>query len=411
MRRFDSVGGDLPIALQRCDQFVGRTMNWLYDHLRVVPDYAPVVLCDRLQNREEFPELEAQQIDRERLLLRIWQRVVKGRLYPPDLRELRRLNPRVLHSHFGYVAEGDLTLQRGLGCPWLIGFYGADVYLLGRMSEWQDRYAPIFDQASRVLALGPAMAAALTELGCRSEKIGIHPLGVDVEKIPSAPRRLTPGQPLSILYAGSFREKKGIPYLIHAVHLLKLAGVRFRLHLVGDASGRPQDVDTKAEVFQLIGQFGLEASVKHYSWLPFKEMLDLALQCHVFVAPSVTASDGDAEGTPFVIQQMMATGMPVITTQHSDIPFVFGEYSHLLVPERDARAIVDRVQQYVDSPDRIPEDGSALNMQVRRHFDMRECAKALATIYDNLERQNHVQALDNRVLSTVNRQPQAAGSV
>jgi hypothetical protein len=31
-----------PVALQRCDQFVGCTTNWLYDHLRFVGDIPPL---------------------------------------------------------------------------------------------------------------------------------------------------------------------------------------------------------------------------------------------------------------------------------------------------------------------------------------------------------------------------------
>ena len=70
------------IALQRTDQFVGRTMNWLYDHLRVLPRYRPLVLCDTLANRREFPELEARTIDDDRLGLL----TVTGVQVDPDLR-------------------------------------------------------------------------------------------------------------------------------------------------------------------------------------------------------------------------------------------------------------------------------------------------------------------------------------
>src|SRR6185369_3819459 len=103
---------------------------WLYDHLRLISGYTPLVLCDRLANRSEFPEIEAWTIERDKLSWRVWHKVMRDRPYPPFRRRLERLHPRVLHSHFGYVAEADLALQRSLGCPWVVGFYGADVYLL-----------------------------------------------------------------------------------------------------------------------------------------------------------------------------------------------------------------------------------------------------------------------------------------
>jgi colanic acid/amylovoran biosynthesis glycosyltransferase len=92
--------------------------------------------------------------------------------------------------------------------------------------------------------------------------------------------------------------------------------------------------------------------------------------------------DGDAEGTPFVLQQMMATGMPAIATMHSDIPYLFGEHAHLLVPERDARAIADRLQRYADEPDSLVTDGTALRDRISHAFDVSQCAAGLSDLYE-----------------------------
>jgi len=70
------------IALQRTDGFVGRTTNWLYDHLRCLPRYAPSIVGDRVANRQEFTDLEARAIEPRNLGRRIWQRVCGQRVYP-----------------------------------------------------------------------------------------------------------------------------------------------------------------------------------------------------------------------------------------------------------------------------------------------------------------------------------------
>lgn len=368
------------VALQRCDWFVGRTTNWLYDHLRCVPRYTPLVLCDVLLNRDEFPELTAWCLNWN-FTRRIWRRLTGERLYPGEWRRLKRLAPRVLHSHFGSIAVQDCALQQTLEVPWLVSFYGADAYQ-GLQAERQQRYARVFDTATRVLALGPVMAARLQQLGCPPEKIVVHPLGVDVEHPPSQPRILKPGEPLKVLFAGTFREKKGVPYVIEAAALARRAGIRLELHLVGDKGRKAGDQEIKDTVFRQIRHLGLDDIVTHHSYLRFQELCTLALRSHVFVAPSVTAADGDAEGTPFVLQQMMATGMPVIATWHSDIPYVFGEHQHLLVPERDAGAIADRLQRYVDDPDSLVRDGEALRNQIYRFFDVRQCGVRLSNLYD-----------------------------
>src|SRR5262249_16450062 len=68
--------------LQRFDQFVGRTTNWLYDHFRLVENYRLVVLADALANRVEFPLVDAVAVDRHDLRRRLWRRLHGGRPDP-----------------------------------------------------------------------------------------------------------------------------------------------------------------------------------------------------------------------------------------------------------------------------------------------------------------------------------------
>ena len=369
-------------VLQRCDQFVGRTMNWLYDHLRSIPRHVPLVLSDRLVNRREFPLLEARSRDPDRLTRRVWHRLMGERIYPIEAMWLRRRRPEILHSHFGYVAMGDFALRAFLDVPWIVGFYGADVYELGRSEAWRERYARLFAQLDLVLALGPYMAVHLQLLGCPKDKIAVHPLGIDVDALPSRQRVLQPGTPLQVLFAGTFREKKGVEYVIRGVANARARGVRLHLTLVGDAAGKAGDQETKEAIFREINRLELNDVVTHRPFVPFDELIQIALAAHVFVAPSVTSADGDAEGTPFVLQQMMATGMPVIATTHSDIPYILGGEQHRLVPERDAETIATRLQEYVEEPERLGRDGMALRERMRAAFDVRACGAQLSDIYD-----------------------------
>jgi colanic acid/amylovoran biosynthesis glycosyltransferase len=373
-----------PVALQRCDQFVGRTMNWLYDHLRSVPRHEPVVLCDTLANREEFPELRARVCDQWSIGRRIWRRLAGVRPFPPDASWLRSIRPQVLHSHFGYVAHGDLSLHEHLEVPWIVGFYGADVYQLGRLPEWQARYARLFERVSTVLALGPAMARQLEIIGCPKEKIAIHPLGVDVGVIPYRPRNYGAGETLKLLFAGTFREKKGILYAIEGIAKALRSGVELELHLVGGAMNKPGDKEQEQAIFARIRELDMERVIHLKPFLSFRELLELAFDSHVFVAPSVVAEDGDSEGTPFVLQQMMASGMTAIATSHSDIPFLFGEHEGLLVPERDADSIAERLVRYSREPETVAEDGARLGQRIRNALDVRDCSARLSDLYDRL---------------------------
>ncbi len=375
-----------PVALERIDRFVSRTQNWFYDHMRFVPRHRPVVVCSSLENRSEFPDLEAVLLDPRRLPSRIWSRLRPGAIYPPDRRRLSSYAPVVLHSHLGYVAAEDQGLATALGVPWVASFYGADVYLLGQNPEWRRRYGLMFGRLQRVLSLGPAMSEALIGLGCPEEKLVIHPLGVDAGGLPFRPRERKKGEPVRLLFAGTFREKKGATYLVRAAALLRQRGVPLALTLVGDAAARPGDKESKAEIFRLIGDLGLGDRVQHHSWMRFDRLVELGLASHIFVVPSVTAADGDREGTPAVMGQMMATAMPTIATRHSDIPYTFGPYADRLVPERDPVALADAIQAYVDDPDRMTREGLEYREHILAHFDVRTCAARLSDLYDQLTR-------------------------
>jgi colanic acid/amylovoran biosynthesis glycosyltransferase len=189
---------------------------------------------------------------------------------------------------------------------------------------------------------------------------------------------------LNILFAGTMREKKGIQYAVKGFADAVKAGAPLMLHLVAEAADKPGDRETEAEIAKLIDSPELRGRVVRYKLMPFQDLLALALKMHVFLAPSVTAADGDSEGTPFVLQQMMATGMPAIATVHSDIPFLFGQFDRLLVPERDTRAITDRLVEYASNPQLLFEHGQLMRKQVLEHLDVRDCAARLSDLYNRI---------------------------
>jgi len=386
----DKKSSPEPVALQLCDFFVARTQNWIYDHLKSLDGYRPVVWCEKVQHRHEFSGIEAYPLTARSVSRRVWNRFSKGKAFPADVRRLKYLSPSVVHSHFGRVALRNIKVSLACNVPWLVSFYGADAYQ-GRTEVLADRYSKLFASATYVLALGPKMQARLVELGCAKEKTAVHALGVDVNALPKKDRILRKGQPLRILFAGTFREKKGVEYLLLAAAELKKKKVPFQLRIVGEALTKPGDRDTQDRILRLLRNEALDSCVTIKSLVTFAELVELALASHVFVAPSVTAANGDSEGTPFVIQQMMATRMPVVTTDHSDIPFIFGEQRDLLVPERDSGAIADRLQRYADAPELLIAHGRVLEAQIR-HFDVHACAMKLGVIYDRVRRRTDVNS-------------------
>jgi colanic acid/amylovoran biosynthesis glycosyltransferase len=102
----------------------------------------------------------------------------------------------------------------------------------------------------------------------------------------------------------------------------------------------------------------------------------------LFLLPSVRASDGDEEGTPTVLMEAMACGLPVLSTVHSGIPeLVEDGVSGWLVPERDVAALADRIQWMLDHPDRWAAMGRAGRAKVEREFNIDTLNDRLVELY------------------------------
>jgi colanic acid/amylovoran biosynthesis glycosyltransferase len=79
--------------------------------------------------------------------------------------------------------------------------------------------------------------------------------------------------------------------------------------------------------------------------LNYREYLKRVEEADIFLHPSVTASDGDSEGgAPTTILEAQAMGLPVIATEHADIPnVVVPDRSALLSAERDVNGLARNI--------------------------------------------------------------------
>jgi len=82
-------------------------------------------------------------------------------------------------------------------------------------------------------------------------------------------------------------------------------------------------------------------------------LLDEAYRNHLFVSPSVTAEDGDTEGgAPVTVIELAASGMPVVSSLHCDIPEVLQDgVTGLLAQEKDVAGIESKLNWLLDNPE------------------------------------------------------------
>jgi colanic acid/amylovoran biosynthesis glycosyltransferase len=287
---------------------------------------------------------------------------------------------RVLHAHFGPTGVWALPLRRRLGVPLVTSFYGYDVSQHGRKLLWRLLYQILFRQGDCFLALGPAMRRKLIGLGCPEEKIRIHHLGVDLDQIPFAERSvLANGQAVRILMVGRLVEKKGFAYGIRGFAKLAAQFPQAELRILGDGPLRD-------ELMNLIEEEGLQTRTFLLGNVPRRRVFEEMAWSHLLLAPSVTAVNGDQEGTPTVLLEAQASGLPVVATQHADIPCTVAEsQSGFLVPERDVDALAACVAQILSTPSTWSTMGRAGRQHVATHFNIHRQNQILETLYQSAE--------------------------
>jgi colanic acid/amylovoran biosynthesis glycosyltransferase len=170
---------------------------------------------------------------------------------------------------------------------------------------------------------------------------------------------------------------------LRALALARRLGLDLEATLIGGAV-TAQELREAQRIQSALADPALAGRVRLLGFQPHPRLLREAFDHHVFLSPSQVAADGDAEGgAPLAIIETAASGMPVLSTTHCDIPNVLAEPNRrLLVPEGDVEALAHAL---IALP---AEDWSKLTAANRRlveeNFDARVQGERLAAIYRGL---------------------------
>jgi colanic acid/amylovoran biosynthesis glycosyltransferase len=241
-------------------------------------------------------------------------------------------------------------------------------------------YDPVFAHSERVLPVSEYFARRLRELGCPDEKLLVHHMGVDLSRFELRERTLSAPGPVKLLSVCRLVEKKGMDYALQAAARVRDTGAAFEWQIIGEG---PELAKLRGVVHQL----GLEARVQLTGVASHDTVREALAAAHVFVAPSVTAMDGDEEGVPVAIMEAAAAGLPIVSTQHSGIPeLVQHERSGLLSPERNVEALAANLITLIRSPERWAAMGKAGHAHVAAEYDVKQLDDRLVALAEQAAR-------------------------
>lgn len=323
--------------------FLFHTGSWVYSQLKGIKDFNSYVFTQMRQNSSQFPYDKVINIedfsDTANIINKYYVKYTDnyGLFYNKYLNEIK---PVLLHAHFGFEAARWYKFIKKSNLPLITTFYGLDVSQLGKIDKWRNRYKPLFDYGSFFLAEGNYLKKQLIKIGCPEEKVLIQRIGVAVDKYPVKDYSQKNDGKITIIQVSSFREKKGIIYSLKAIAELKKIKDNFNFILAGKGDTTQADNNIKS----IVSELGISDIVELTGAMPHADVLNKISECDIFLHPSVEAQDGDNEGgSPVIVTEASAIGLPIVSTYHCDIPeVVINNKTGLLVKEKDVDAIVEK---------------------------------------------------------------------
>ena len=298
---------------------------------------------------------------------------------PFFVRRLRKLQPALLHAHFGPMGLRALPLARALGIPLIVTFQGYDATVIDRYATSSQHYSHrVYVRRRKILEQGAALLIAVSKFvrdelikqGFAPDKIVVHHVGVDTELF--CPRPDIKREPI-ILFVGRLAEKKGCEYLIRAVAQIQASLPDMELVIIGDG-------ELRTELENLAAQ-----SLRRYSFLGFQPP-DIVRQwmnrARVFGAPSIRARSGDAEGYPNVFAEAQSMELPVVSFNSDGVreAVVHGE-TGLLAPSRDCESLAQNLRTLCADDRLRTRMGHAARAWVCKYFNLSVQTSRLESLY------------------------------
>lgn len=282
----------------------------------------------------------------------------------------------VIQCHFGALGLKAVLLREtgALSGAIVTAFHGEDITNYPRQFA-PGVYARLFAHGDRFLPISARWNDSLSALGCPMDRVHVHPMGVRTGRFASHARPSREDGRIRILSVSRLVAKKGVGDAIRAV-----AGMESACQLVIVGEG-----PLRGALQALAEELGVGQRVTFVGALSGSDVAEQLRIADIFIAPSVTARDGDIEGIPVSIMEAMAAGLPVVSTMHSGIPeLVHDGVSGFLVQEGDVAALGAHLTTLAGDETLRFRMGAAGRETVQRNFDVDRLTDQLVGHYEEL---------------------------
>lgn len=279
----------------------------------------------------------------------------------------------VVLAEYGPTGAEMLPICQEIDVPVVTHFHGYDASEKKTVNEYKEKYKYMFANAYKVIAVSKYMQKELIAMGAPSEKVVFNPYGANEMFATIEPDYQKAN---TFLAVGRFVDKKA-PYLLLAAFKEVYAKYKeARLVMAGDGILAPTCKN-------LASLWGIESAVDFPGAISHKAVKELMEKSLCFVQHSITAENGDMEGTPVGIIEAQTAGLPVVSTYHAGIPDVVKDgITGYLVQEKDVKGMAEKMLKIFAERDHAEELGQNAKKLVVKGYSVEKHLRNLTNILE-----------------------------
>ena len=265
----------------------------------------------------------------------------------------RRERFDVINSHW-MVPQGlavSAVLGKSSSVAHVITAHAGDVAFLEKMAAGQHVARFIASRSHLFLPVSVQVEKNLRGLIRRPIVTAVQPMGVDCERFAATPTAANKRLPFNgdyLLFVGRLVEKKGLAFLLEALHLLPKGSNDPGLVVIGSGA-------LQGKLERTADQLGVRDRVMFMGRMGHEAIMRYLHGCAAVVMPSIVDDSGETEGMPTVLAEALSAGCKVVASRVGGIPDVLvdGRNGWLATPGDAADLAVRLAAALTSSDDEI----------------------------------------------------------
>ena len=277
-------------------------------------------------------------------------------------KSLKKNKIKCVLAEYGMTGAALYELCEKLKIPLIVHFHGMDAVADEIIEKYEVRYKAMFQIACKVIAVSHVMEEKLIVLGCPEEKLVYNPYGPNDRFFQIEP---TYSDKL-LLGLGRFVDKKAPYYTVLAFKEALKPHPDARLVMGGNGP-------LLNTCINLVNYLGISKNVDFPGVLDHAQFESYLKRSRAFVQHSITARNGDMEGSPVAVMEASAAGLPVISTRHAGIPEVIEDRkTGFVVDEHDVAGMAKAMIEVLNSRRLAREMGQSGKERMKRQFSLQK---------------------------------------